>query len=137
MAQGRGRKPRHLKVLSGTNQPCRDDTIELAAEPLAGVPEPPSFIAEDEEAVAQWKKLAEVLVATGIFTEPMILPLANYCMIGAEIARIWQTGKRPSAEMVSQYRHLTNDFGFSPAGAGRIKRPGAKRDKNPFDVLDD
>jgi len=114
-------KPDHLKVIAGTDQPCRmggDNVVEL---PLVdGVPEAPSWL-PNAHATKEWNRLAPVLVGAGLLTEGGLSALGNLCALHGKLVQLWAAGESPTGHLLAQYRALVNDFGLTPVAQGKVK----------------
>lgn len=114
------RKPRALKVVSGTVQPCRDEKGAPELPPVTGVPAAPDWL-PNAHAVKEWERLAPILVANKLLTEAGLSPLGNLCALHGKMVQLWAAGEAPVASMVAQYRNLINDFGMTPVSQGKVK----------------
>jgi phage terminase small subunit len=113
------RKPRALKIVAGTDQPCRraPDAVEL---PLVDrVPAPPDWL-PNAHAAREWLRLAEILHANRLLTEASLTTLAHLCAMHGRIVQKYTAGEMPNAALSSVYRALANDFGLSPVAQGKI-----------------
>jgi len=120
------RKPKRLKLLQNTYQPCRDDGREEIELPR-GVPEKPEFI--NKVASTEWDKMVDKLSRYGILSDVDGAALEVYCELYAEFR---STRSCPSAFPAAKYNSLRaayTDLGLSPVA--RTKIPGSnKPDKN-------
>lgn len=108
---GPKRQPRHLRLLRGTLQPCRD--VESAGLPPVGqVPPAPSWMT-NLEAQKEWNRLARVMVANKLLSSGNASLLAHAVMLGARLSEVWQSGATPSAAQVTVYRRLLGDLGLT------------------------
>jgi|SRR5207237_1048171 len=120
------RKPRSLKVIAGTTQPCRDgdgkssEVPELP--PITAVPPPPDWM-PNSHAVKEWHRLAPLLVANKLLTEAGLSALGTLCALHGKLVQLWAAGEAPNAAMLGQYRSLVNDFGLTPAAQGKVAKP--------------
>src|SRR4051812_9749357 len=65
---GPKRTPRHLRVMRGTLQRCRDDTLHTAGIlAFDGTPNPPSWM-QNRDALDEWGRLAPLLLANRLLT---------------------------------------------------------------------
>ena len=125
------KKPRALKVVSGTVQPSRDEQPGIELPPVVDVPEPPEWL-PNAHAVKEWKRLAPVLVANKLLTDVGLSPLGNLCALHGKMVQLWAAGEAPVASMVAQYRNLINDFGMTPVSQGKVKPVGEEPAGNKF-----
>jgi phage terminase small subunit len=126
------RKPHNLKVISGTDQPCRrvDGAVDL---PLVdSVPTAPDWL-PNAHATKEWDRLAPILHANRLLTEAGISALGQLCALHGKVVQLYAAGESPHASMVSQLRGLLNDFGLTPVAQGKVKAIGGKEEtKNRF-----
>jgi phage terminase small subunit len=125
------RKPRQLKVVAGTVQPCRDTPAPLELPTIEEVPSAPDWL-PNAHAVKEWDRLAPILAANKLLTEAGTSALAHLCALHGKIVQLYAAGESPVASMVSQYRNLINDFGLTPVAQGKVKSVGEKPESNPF-----
>jgi hypothetical protein len=121
-------KPEHLKVISGSRQPS---TQGVSLPLVDGAPDPPNWL-PNAHAVNEWRRLAPILAANRVLTEPALSPLAVLCALHGRIVQLWAAGASPNGYLLAQYRHLQNDFGLSPVSSGKV-HPGTGPSGNPFD----
>lgn len=141
------KKPPELKVVDGTFRPDRDfgDTPE---PPRAENRPPPLFL--DDDATAEWERIAPELEDIGILAEIDETALAAYCVAVSRWKRAEkdieengitvdsQTGtkKNPSCtvanEALAQMRAFGSEFGLTPASRSRISvgLSGQKKPRN-------
>jgi hypothetical protein len=90
---GPKRQPRHLRLLRGTLQPCRD--LESTGLPPVGeVPSAPTWMT-NLDARKEWDRLARVMVANKLLSAGR------------------KSGATPSAAQVTVYRRLLGDLGLT------------------------
>ena len=143
MPRGRPRKPRAVKKLQGTLQPCREPKHE--AEPVVEIPDMPDFL--KAESVEEWNRIVGYLYNLGLLTQIDRSSLAAYCeAFGLWCAcqrKIAQTGlliKAPSGypilnpllsisrKAVDQMKAFAVEFGMTPASRTRIEaKPPVKK----------
>jgi len=154
MPGGRKKKPDHLKVLSGTNQPCRMNPDQPKARD--GVAQPPEWLSERGAEI--FARLSATLSGMGISSPD---DLDNLAMLASRLeeveictaviedaGRVYETENasggvmiraRPEVAMRSDaMRHsqsLLSEFGLSPAARAKVSA-GKKEEENPFAVLD-
>lgn len=147
---GRKRKPDHLKVVAGTDQPSRMNPH--APKPPPDLPEPPGWLSER---AAEWfLKTVGVLdgmgIASSAHVDMLSLAASRYdevldCQaILEDLGRTYTTRavagslmfrSRPEvAQKNEAMRHLQSllaEFGLSPASVSKVSAPPGERD-NPF-----
>lgn len=118
------RKPTSLKVIAGTDQPCRRPETDPVDLPLtAGVPDPPDWL-PNMHAVKEWNRLAPILHANKLLTEAGLSALGQLCALHGKVVQLYAAGEAPVASMVAQLRALMNDFGLTPVAQGKVKPGG-------------
>jgi len=125
------KKPRALKVVSGTLRPCRDEKGGVELPIVSDVPAAPDWL-PNAHAVKEWNRLAPILVANKLLTEGGIGPLGNLCALHGKMVQLWAAGEAPVASMIAGYRNLINDFGLTPVSQGKVKMVGDAPVKNKF-----
>jgi len=134
--RGRKPKPTYLRILEGNRS--RRPLNENEPKVKAGLPEPPKFLMG--EALAEWRRVADELVALGIMAKAYRAALAAYCQAwarwveaeghlkdeamiyktstGYPVINPWWTVSNRAQEKMETF--LTH-FGLSPAAMSRIK----------------
>ena len=125
------KKPRALKVVSGTVQPSRDDKPAVELPVVGEVPKAPDWL-PNAHAVKEWDRLAPILVANKLLTEAGTSALGMLCALHGKLVQLWSAGEAPVASMVAQYRNLINDFGLTPVAQGKVKPMGEEPAGNKF-----
>ena len=136
MAAGRKPIPSKMKVLKGTDQPCRMNPEE--AEPEVEIPKPPEHLNAD--AMAEWERVSVELYNLGLMSKIDRTALAGYCQVygrwvEAERA-IEQKGmlikttngnviQSPFVSIANRslelmHKYLT-EFGMTPAARARVR----------------
>ena len=127
---GNPRKPTALKLLEGTDQPCR--AKEEAEWPMVdGYPEGPDWLT-GPDAVSQWNKAVRWLSDARVLTDPDLDRLANFCNMHADIVSIWRSRHSPTPQDQVQYRIMAGEFGFTPATRHKAAAMGKSKTENPF-----
>lgn len=154
MAGGRKKKPDHLKVLSGTAQPCRMNPDQPVA--VKGVASPPQWLSE--RAAEIFARLCSILDGMGIASPDDQDNLAMLASRLEEIeictAVIEDSGRtyekrdeegnvqmirsRPEVgqrnEAMRHAQSLLSEFGLSPAARAKVSAE-KQADENPFAAL--
>jgi phage terminase small subunit len=125
------RKPRALKVVSGTVQPCRDQKPLAELPPVLNVPKAPDWL-PNAHAKKEWNRLAPILVANKLLTEAGLSAFGMLCSLHGKLVQLWSAGEAPVASMVAQYRNLVNDFGLTPVAQGKVSPVGESKPENRF-----
>lgn len=125
------KKPRALKVVSGTVQPSRDEIPAVELPPVSDVPTPPDWM-PNAHAIKEWNRLAPILVANKLLTEAGLGAFGQLCALHGKLVQLWAAGEAPVASMVAQYRNLINDFGLTPVAQGKVKLVGEEPAGNKF-----
>ena len=149
--RGRKPKPTVLKILEGN--PGRRPLNKREPHAPAEVPECPEFL--DDEARAEWFRMAAVLQGMGVLTPADRAALAAYCVaysrwVTAEqqVKRLGTIVKSPlkNFPMKSPYltvadqaletmRKFMVEFGLTPSSRGRIRLPEDRRAGDEFDAF--
>ncbi|OZI64608.1 hypothetical protein CAL20_02855 [Bordetella genomosp. 4] len=128
----RPRKPDHLKVVSGTDQPCRMDGPNAVELPLVDdIPPAPEWLI-NPAAVEEWNRLARILYANKLLTEASLTSLAHMCALHGKIRQLYAAGEAPTASMIGALRAYQNDFGLTPVAQGKVKPSGEVPAANEF-----
>lgn len=122
---GNPRKPTQLKVISGTNRPCRDTGPHIEIELVSELPEAPDWL-PTPHAVNEFNRLASILHANRLLTPGGVGALAHMCALYGKLVQLWRAGETPSGHLMAQYRNLSNDFGLTPVAQGKVAASGDK-----------
>ena len=123
-------KPRALKVIQGTLQPCRDiPQAEFAG--VTEVPNAPDWL-PNMHAMKEWDRLAPILHKAGLLTEAGLSAFGMLCSLHGKIVQLFAAGECPTGHMLAQWRSITNDFGLTPVAQGKVKPLGQEKPKNKF-----
>lgn len=127
----RSKVPAKLKLIQGTDQPCRMDqpTVELPV--VSGLPDAPDWL-PNAHAVQEWERLAPILQAAGLLTEAGLSALGMLCALHGKLVQLWAAGESPTGHMLAQYRALVNDFGLTPVAQGKVRSGGEEKPSNRF-----
>jgi P27 family predicted phage terminase small subunit len=149
--RGRKPKPTVLKILEGN--PGRRPINKCEPQAPAEVPECPDFL--DDEARAEWFRMAPVLQGMGVLTPADRAALAAYCTAysrwvtaESQVKRLGTIVKSPlkNFPMKSPYltvadqaletmRKFMVEFGLTPSSRGRIRLPEDRRAGDEFDAF--
>lgn len=137
MRTGRPQKTAQQKLLAGTAQPCRPRKEATEAEALKTVPDVPAWIEHDSLAVAEWKRLAPLLVANGTLAEQDLQTLANLCTVQSMIIQQFQrTAYLREAGLHAKYKQYGAALGLAHAWRSRVvKGEKDKPAQSPFEAL--
>jgi len=116
---GRPIKPRSLKILSGTLQPCRDRAAGIEVTPLTDRPDPPDWL-PNEHAVKEWNRLVPILLSNKLLAEADITALGHMCALHGKLVQLWSAGETPTASLLSTLRGMQADFGLSPHSRAKV-----------------
>lgn len=125
----RPKKPNHLKVVRGTDQPCRMKADEVEFDPVAEVPEPPEWLTA--HAQNYWRRVAKVLTANKVLTEGDLEAMAVMCVLFGKIRQMSEAGVDMSASLINALRAYQGEFGLTPASRAKITKGDADKE-NPF-----
>ena len=128
--KGRKPKPRHLKLLAGTDVAYRRPQSGVELPTLTEVPDPPDWL-PNAHAIREWRRLAPLLVANGLLTEAGMMPFAHLCAIHGKLVQMWAAGTVPTGHLYAQCRGLMSDFGLTPVAASRVKAEAPQK-ANPW-----
>ena len=118
------RKPTSLKVVAGTDRPCRrPESAPVEIPALDHIPDPPDWLL-NAHAVKEWQRLAPILTANKLLTEAGLSALGQLCALHGKVVQLYSAGEAPVASMVAQLRGLMNDFGLTPVAQGKVKAGG-------------
>lgn len=118
------RKPTSLKVVAGTDRPCRrPESAPVEMPALDHIPDPPDWL-PNAHAVNEWQRLAPILTANKLLTEAGLSALGQLCALHGKVVQLYAAGEAPVASMVAQLRGLMNDFGLTPVAQGKVKAGG-------------
>lgn len=113
---GPRKTPRHLKLLRGTLQPCRDVASATPTLPAIDTAIPPAWMT-DITAVTEFRRLAAALTVNRLLTAGNTALLAHLVMIHARITAAWTAGETPTAALLTVYRRLSSDLGLTHMAA--------------------
>ena len=149
--RGRKPKPTALKILEGNpgRRPLNDREPSLPTE----TPECPEFL--DDEARAEWFRMAKVLQDMGLLTRADRAALAAYCVVYSrwvtaerQVQRLGTIVKSPEKNFPMKSPYLTVadqaleamrkfmvEFGLTPSSRSRIRVPDASGASDEFDAF--
>ena len=118
------RKPTSLKVVAGTDRPCRrPESAPVEIPALDHIPDPPDWL-PNAHAVKEWQRLAPILTANKLLTEAGLSALGQLCALHGKVVQLYAAGEAPVASMVAQLRGLMIAFGLTPVAQGKVKAGG-------------
>jgi len=125
------RKPGHLKVIAGTDQPCRraPDPVDLPL--LDELPQTLDWL-PNAHAVREFERLAAILFNNRLLTEGGLMALGHLCALHGKLVQLWTAGESPTGHMLAQYRALVNDFGLTPVAQGKVRAGGKEETGSKF-----
>ena len=149
--RGRKPKPTTLKILEGN--PGRRPLNNREPQAPAEVPECPDFL--DDEARAEWFRMAKVLQDMGLLSLADQAALAAYCVVYSrwvtaerQVQRLGTIVKSPQKNFPMKSPYLTVadqaletmrkfmvEFGLTPSSRSRIRVPKASRAADEFDAF--
>jgi hypothetical protein len=108
-----------VKQLRGTAQPCRlGGGVQF--ERLAEAPPAPEWL-PNAHAVKEWDRLARLLASLGLLTHAGLSALGQLCALHGKVVQLYAAGEAPPANLTAQLRGFLNDFGLTPASAGKVQ----------------
>ena len=123
------RKPRHLKLISGTDQPCRrEETAATELAVLDDAPPAPDWL-PNAQAVKIWKRLAPICIRIGTLTEGTLEKFGHMCAIGGRINHLYSAKETPPMAMHAQFNSLAKDFGLASLALAKPKASGTGPEK--------
>lgn len=128
---GRTQKSAAALDLAGTARADRPRAESLPAIPLQYVPDPPTWLDEDVDAVKEWRRLAPLLVADGLLAEKDLQTLANLCRVQSKIIR----GLDTKMVVHAVYARYASALGLAAGWRARAASGAApeKPKTNPFE----
>ena len=128
---GRTRKPKALKIMQGTVQPCRDGGETWEPPKLDDVPDPPDWLSSTW-AVGEWNRVAPMLYNAGILTDADLMVLGSYCQLHGNLVTQNLAGIVPSASHYNALLAHASHFGMTPSSRAKAVPASGKKDENPF-----
>jgi phage terminase small subunit len=123
----RGRKPKPTAVKRATGNPGRRPLPEAEpefAEPAAEDLTPPAWLSEYER--EEWGRIVPELVRVGLVRSVHLSALGIICGLYANYRTLRDRNDFTGARMAAaEYRKSLNEFGLTPASAGRVQGTGA------------
>lgn len=114
--------PIALKILQGTNRKDRE-WADLDVKPIDEVPPPVDWL-PNSHAVKEWNRLAPILIRNKLLNDANIGAFAQLCALFGKMVQTWSAGDTPPGNVLGKYRQLMNDFGLTPAAAGKLGQTG-------------
>lgn len=128
---GRPTKPRHLKVIAGTVQPCRDGKPLAEFDVLTDSPVPPEWL-PNAFAIREWNRLCKILISAKLLAEADLSTLGHLCAHHGKILQKYTAGTSPTASEINALRAMQADFGLSPVTRARAKHAPNGERQNQF-----
>lgn len=126
------KKPDHLKVVSGTDQPCRMNADGFEWVGIKKLPRCPDWL-PNAHAANEWKRLGAVLIANGLLSEASIGAFGQLCALHGKLVQLYAAGECPNSSMIQQYRGLIGEFGLTPVAQNKLKHiADSPREANRF-----
>ena len=142
---GRKKTPTKLKVIKGTDQPCRMNPDE--AEPDLAIPTPPEHLSQ--EASVEWGRVSQELYQLGLLSRIDRAALAGYCqaygrwveserlltqkgiMVKTTNGNVIQSPLVGIANKSLEMMHkFLIEFGMTPAARARVQAKKPEDDQN-------
>lgn len=122
--------PPSLKVLAGTNQPCREILDAPEFDLVQQFPDPPQHLNVD--GAAMWKDLGPSLVAAKVLQVVDLYPLEQLCYAWQRFRAKSKAGMDLLAAEDAALRNLFSEFGMTPASRRRVSTGAAPAKANKF-----
>jgi phage terminase small subunit len=123
---GPAKQPRHLKLVKGTLQKCRDTGASASLPAFDKLPPPPRWMMKNAHAVREWRRLGPFLIANGLLGEGSISAFGLMCALYGRNVDLFSRGITPTAAHIATYRALCGSLGLL---AMNLSQP---KDTNPF-----
>ncbi|HUG26218.1 hypothetical protein [Piscinibacter sp.] len=123
-------KPQSIKVITGSRR-LRDKAMPAVLPTIEAVPAAPDWL-PNAQALAEWQRLAPILVANRLLSEATLSVLGHACALHGRIVQAMAAGQQPKAAVIGAYRALLNDFGLTPAFAAKVSRGHEGKGANRF-----
>lgn len=150
---GRKPVPTKLKIVKGTDQPCRINPDE--PEPVVSLPDPPpEWKKANPVALTEWERITPHLYELGLLTAVDRAALVAYCeawsrlrQAEAEIAKTGLLVETTNGNLIQSpavgiantaFKNMlaaATEFGLTPSSRTRVSAVGGKRTENPFKKL--
>lgn len=121
--------------LAGTARKDRPRPSGYDVPVLASVPTMPEWISGDKYAVAEWDRLAPLLVSLAQFAEQDIQTLANLCVIQSRIMRNFIGEPVSAVGCHSTYKQYASALGLAAGWRSRVVKGEKEAAKNPFEAF--
>lgn len=128
----RGRKPTApaLKVLKGTNQPCREKPAAPEFDLVEVFPDAPQHLNSD--GAAMWDRLGPQLVAARVLQVVDLYSLEQLCFSWQCFRKKAKADMESTASETNALKALFAEFGMTPASRARVTSGGDKPKGNKF-----
>jgi phage terminase small subunit len=140
--EGRAVLPQ-IKALRGSARPDRDPvsskhanvidvtTKEESYPEVVNYPPAPDYMV-NEDAVKEWDRVIRLLVVNRIMTEGELQSVAMLCNVTGQLIADARARRPINCQLMSQFRTLSNDFGFTPMSRLKTQKPHNPPSRNPF-----
>lgn len=128
----RGRKPvaPALKVLRGTNQPCRDRPDAPEFDLVEKFPDPPQHLNVD--GADMWYDLGRQLVNAKVLQTTDLYSLEQLCFTWQQFRKRAKADMESTAAETTALKALFSEFGLNPASRAKLKAGGDGPKDNKF-----
>ena len=128
----KGRKPipQHIKVLSGTNRPCRDTPDAPEFDLVHEFPEAPRHL--DIDGASMWNSLGPQLVASKVLQTVDLYSLEQLCVAWQCFRKKTKAGMEATAAENQALKSLLAEFGMTPASRRRVVAGDTAKKGNKF-----
>jgi phage terminase small subunit len=109
---GPSKQPRHLKLVKGTLQKCRDTDPTPPLPAFAKLPPPPVWMLKNPHAVREWKRLGPFMIVNGLLGEATLSAFATMCALYGRNVECFRRGITPTAAHIAAHRALCGSLGL-------------------------
>ena len=130
---GPSKSPRHLRLVRGTLQKCRDTDAGSSLPVFETLPSPPSWLRRNAHAVREWKRLGPFLIANRLLGEGSLSAFATMCALYGRNVDMFSRGLTPTAAHIAAHRALMGSLGLTAMNLSppKANNPFAKYGKKP------
>lgn len=140
-ARGPAQKSSKAVELAGTARKDRPRQEVANFTPLQYVPDVPKWIAGDELAATEWRRLAPLLIADNALAEKDLNTLAHLCITQSQIMRNFRGDTDIDDEPISAagchttYIKYASALGLASGWRARVPVSEKSKPENPFEEL--